>query len=277
MYLSKPQKNFSGSKSSPVRAAANLAKLKWGQTGFLSTPGAKVKETISRGFLSVIISAFIASAKHAVNDIIITMPVITGIKQQKNKNRVNVYLDDQFGFGIDLDNFVLLHLKVDQELSAQEVEDIVKKSEFQKDLNKVLRFASVRPRSEKEIRDYFKRKDFNDSNHQSLLDKLKHFELLDDTKFAKWWVEQRQNFKPKPKRILVQELRIKGIGKEIIDEVLGEEVVDEEKIARELLEKKMYKWKNFEPRLARQKMSQYLVGEGFSWEIISKVTNITEK
>ena len=53
--------------------------------------------------------------------------IITSIKQQKNKNRVNVYLDNEFGFGIDLDNFVLLHLKVNQELSAQEVEEIVKK------------------------------------------------------------------------------------------------------------------------------------------------------
>ena len=64
------------------------------------------------------------------------MPVITGIKQQKNKNRVNVYLDDEFGFGIDLDNFVLLHLKVDQELTDAEVEEIVKKAEFQKTWDK---------------------------------------------------------------------------------------------------------------------------------------------
>jgi regulatory protein len=201
------------------------------------------------------------------------MPVITSIKQQKNKNRVNVYLDDKFGFGIDLDNFVLLHLKVDQELTEKEIEEIVKKSEFQKDLNKVLRFATVRPRSEKEIKDYFKRKDFDASMHHTLMEKLRHFELVDDEKFAKWWIEQRANFKPKPKRILIQELRIKGISKEIVDEVLEEEVVDEEKMARELLEKKMYKWKNLEPRLARQKISQYLAGKGFSWDIIEKVVD----
>jgi SOS response regulatory protein OraA/RecX len=73
---------------------------------------------------------------------------------------------------------------------------------------------------------------------------------------------------------LIQELRIKGIGKEIIDEVLGEEVVDEEKMARELIEKKAYKWKALEPRIARQKMSQYLAGKGFSWDVIQKVVDI---
>lgn len=199
------------------------------------------------------------------------MPVITSIKQQKNKDRVNVYLDDEFGFGIDLDNFVLLHLKVNQVLSEAEVEEIVKKAEFQKTLDKLLRFATVRPRSEKEIRDYFKRKKHHISIYDALLEKLKHFELVDDEKFAKWWVEQRQEFKPKPKRVLIQELRIKGIDKEIIDKVLSEEEVDEEKMARELIEKKAYKWKNLPPREARMKMSQYLAGKGFSWDVIEKV------
>src|SRR3989304_3884862 len=108
------------------------------------------------------------------------MPVITSIKQQKNKNRVNVYLDDKYGFGIDLDNFVLLHLKVDQELTDQEVIEIVKKAEYQKTLDKLLRFAMVRPRSEKEVTDYFRRKKVHDSITDQLLEKLKHLELLDD-------------------------------------------------------------------------------------------------
>lgn len=201
------------------------------------------------------------------------MPIITSIKQQKNKDRVNVYLDDKFGFGIDLDNFVLLHLKVDQELTEKEVEEIVKKAEFQKTLDKLLRFAIVRPRSEKEVRDYFRRKKVHESMHEQLFGKLKHLELVDDEKFAKWWVEQRQAFKPKPKRILNQELRIKGIKPDVIEQVLGEEKVDEEKMARELLEKKAYKWKNLPTREARQKTSQYLAGKGFSWDVIEKVVS----
>jgi regulatory protein len=201
------------------------------------------------------------------------MPIITSIKQQKNKNRVNVYLDDEFGFGIDLDNFVLLHLKVDQELTEEEIAEVVKKAEFQKTYDKLLRFAMVRPRSEKEICDYFRRKKVHESMHDGLFEKLRHFELIDDEKFAKWWIDQRTNFKPKPKRILIQELRIKGIGKEIIDEVLGEEVVDEEKMAKELIARRAYKWKNLPTREARQKKSQYLAGKGFGWDVIEKVTS----
>lgn len=199
------------------------------------------------------------------------MPIITAIKSQKNKKRVNVYLDDQFGFGIDLDNFMLLHLKVDQELTEEKVAQIVKKAEFQKTLDKLLRFAMVRPRSEKEIKDYFKRKEVHESLYDELLERLRHFELLDDAKFAKWWVEQRIEFKSKSKRVIKQELLQKGVDRNIIDDILEETKIDEEKMARDLIEKKMYKWKNLEPREAKQKMSQYLVGKGFSWEIIEKV------
>jgi len=199
------------------------------------------------------------------------MPIITSIRQQKNKNRVNVYLDDKFGFGIDLDNFVLLHLKVDQELTDKEIEEIVKKAEFQKTWDKLLKFAMVRPRSKKEIKDYFRRKKIHESMHADLFEKLKHFELLDDAKFAGWWIEQRQTFRPKPKKVIVQELRIKGIDKEIIENVLEEEVFDEEKMAKDILEKKAYKWKKLESRVAKQKKTQYLASKGFTWGVIEKV------
>ena len=199
------------------------------------------------------------------------MPIITSIKQQKNKNRVNVYLDDKFGFGIDLDNFVLLNLRVNQELTEKEIEDIVKKAEYQKTLDKLIRFVMVRPRSEKEVMDYFKRKKVHESMHEKLVEKLKHLELLDDAKFAKWWIDQRIEFKSKSKRVIQIELRQKGIDKNIIDDAFGETVIDEEKMAKEVLAKKMYKWKNLEPREARQKMSQYLAGKGFSWDVIEKV------
>ena len=199
------------------------------------------------------------------------MPTITSIKPQRNKKRVNIYLDGKFGFGIDLENFVMLGLKVEQELSDKEVEEIVKKSEFQKTLDKLLRFATLRPRSEKEIKDWFKRKKVYESLHQELFNRLNRLDLIDDEKFAQWWVEQRSSFKPRGKRALEMELRMKGIKKEVIGQVLSNIKVDEEKVARELLNKKSYKWKNLPKREARAKMSAFLARKGFNWEAIEKV------
>ena len=138
-----------------------------------------------------------------------------------------------------------------------------------------LRFATLRPRSEKEIRLWLRRKKVHESLFSKLFDRLNHLELIDDEKFAKWWIEQRQSFRPKPKRILNNELIIKGINNEIIKKVLGEEKIDEEKMARELIEKRAYKWKNLEGFELKQKMSQYLAQKGFSWEIIEKVVKLS--
>ncbi len=205
------------------------------------------------------------------------MPIITSIKPQRSKKRVNIYLDDTFGFGIDLDNFVLLHLKINQELSQKEVEEIIKKAEFQKTLDKLLMFATLRPRSEKEIKDWFKRKEVHESLFEELTNRLRKLELLNDEKFAKWWIDQRMSFKPKSKRIIIQELRIKGISQNIILDAFGETIIDEEKIARDLLSKKMYKWEKLEPKIKKQKMSQYLAGKGFGWDVISQIVGSLEE
>ena len=167
------------------------------------------------------------------------MPRITFIKQQKKKtDRVNVYLDNKFGFGIDLDNFVILGLKVDQELSEEEIENIIKKAEFQKTLEKLLKFAMTRPRSEKELRDYLRRKEVHTSLHEELFNKLAKYELIGDEKFARWWVQERNSFRPRSKRLLKIELQQKGINRQIIDVVLEDTILDEVEVAYQLALKK---------------------------------------
>src|SRR5258708_6957747 len=95
-----------------------------------------------------------------------------------------------------------------------------------------------------------------------LFAKLKNLELIDDTKFAKWWIEIRQSFSPKSKRVLNNELQIKGINKEIITEALKEIDIDEEKIAVDLLNKKRFE--------DDKKRFAYLVRKGFDFEIAKK-------
>jgi regulatory protein len=205
------------------------------------------------------------------------MPIVTAIKQQKKQNRVNVYLDGKFGFGIDLDNFVKCGLRLEKELTSEEIEAIVKKAEFQKTYEKVLRFAMVRPRSEKEVVSWLKRKKVHESIYQGLFDKLKHLELLDDLKFASWWVEQRLAFRPKGKRVLKQELLVKGVAREVIDEVLGEAPIDEKKLAHDLLVKKIPRWKGLPKEDVREKATAFLARQGFDWGVIRSAIDETRE
>ena len=201
------------------------------------------------------------------------MPEITSIKPQKNGKRVNIYLDNKFGFGIDLENFVVLNLKEGKEYAQEEINEIVKKAEFQKTLDKLLRFATLRPRSEREIKNWLKKKKIHESLNNELFKRLEHLELLDDEKFTKWWIDQRLSFKPRGKKALKYELFQKGIDKQIIQKILNESKIDETKIAKELLKKNAYKWKKYKGYKEKQKKSQFLARKGISWYSINKLIN----
>lgn len=174
-------------------------------------------------------------------------------------------------FGLDLENYMKLNLKVGQEFSDKEIEEIVKKAEFQKTLDKLLRFATLRPRSEKEITTWLNKKKVHESLYKDLFNRLKRLGLLDDEKFARWWVEQRQSFRPRSKRILKHELRSKGINNDTIENVLFEVEVDEVKIAKDILNKKNYKWEKLKGFEKKRKMSEFLARKGFGWDVIKKV------
>ena len=199
------------------------------------------------------------------------MHIITRVKQQKKQDRVNIYLDGKFAFGIDLENFIRFNLKVGQELTQEEVEEIIKKAELHKTYEKLLKFAMTRPRSEKEVRDWLKRKEVHASIHEELFKRLKHLDLIDDRKFTEWWVRQRTEFKPRGERALYSELLQKGIDKNIIADVLSEAEIDEVKIAKQLLKKNEYKWRKYKGFEKRNKISQFLARKGFNWDVIKEV------
>jgi regulatory protein len=199
------------------------------------------------------------------------MSIVTAIKAQKNQKRVNINLDGSFGFGLDLENFMKLQLKVNQELTQEEINEIIKKGEFQKCLDKIINFAMVRPRSEREIKDYYRRKKIPESIQEELINRLKKLELLDDIKFAQWWVRQRLEFKNKSKKDITFELRQKGIDNQTIINVLDDSEIDEVKIATELITKKLYKWQKYNEKEKKQKISQYLAGKGFGWNVVNDV------
>jgi regulatory protein len=206
------------------------------------------------------------------------VPLITDIKPQKNKKRFNIYLDGKFAFGLSADSYLKAGLKIDQRISEKKVEDLIKEDEFIKFYDRVLRFLSYRPRSEKEILDWFKKKKVGEKTQKLIEKKLKHLGYLDDSKFTRWWLEQRMTFRPFGKKRLALELRQKGIEREIIDEELGK--LDNEKLsqlAEELVEKRLRSLEKLPYFEVKEKLMAFLSRRGFSWEIIKGVVAKTLK
>lgn len=142
----------------------------------------------------------------------------------------------------------------------------------QASLQKLYRLISIRPRSEKEIRDYFRRKEiYDDETIESSIEKLKKLRLLNDQEFAKAWVQSRS--RKLGKKSIKQELFQKGIAKELIEKVMSVSE-DEETIAQKLLKKKSKVWKDLAPLEFKKKAFGFLGRKGFEYSVIEKAIKI---
>lgn len=199
------------------------------------------------------------------------MPKITDLKKQKNTTRVNVYIDDKFAFGTSLEMVLKYGLKKDKELSQDKIGELEKESGFGKVYARVLRFASLRPRSEKEIKLWFKRKNIDSSLGTEVFNRLKNIGLVDDESFTKWWVGQRREFRPRSKMALMSELKQKGVARDIIDKVLQEiDTSSELEFAKRVALKKLRVLSGLPFDEKKKKLFGFLGRRGFSWETANK-------
>lgn len=192
---------------------------------------------------------------------------ITDIKQQqKRKDRYSVYVDSKYAFSLNEIQLLDSGLAKGQEVNEEQIEEFANKSKFGKALDLVWRYLAIRPRSEWELDQYFKRKKFNEEIAAAIKTKVKKLGYLDDEQFARSWVESRRLLKPMSKRRLVQELRQKRIDPEIIDQVLSEDETDELEVLKELIQRKAKQSKYQD----KQKLMAYLSRQGFSYDLIKQ-------
>ncbi len=147
---------------------------------------------------------------------------------------------------------------------------------FDKFYEKTLRFLSFRPRSEKEITDYLKKKKSDDLTAKKIIEKLKEHKFLNDEEFAKWWIEQRTRVKPRADRVIKFELMQKGIDKEIIEGLLIRGTESDLKKAENLAQIRMKRLKKIDDRKkVYEKLGRFLASKGFNYDIIKEVIDRT--
>jgi regulatory protein len=195
--------------------------------------------------------------------------LITALKVQKrNQNRVNVYLDGSFAFG--LSRIVAAWLNIGQELSDDTIASLITEDEQEVAYQRALRFLSYRQRSSVEITQQLRKAGISALISQATLMRLEKNGLINDSHFAESWVENRNEFRPRSHRMLAVELRQKGIEPEIIAEVLEATIPDEE-LAYLAAQKQKRKTENLEWESFRRKLSSHLARRGFSYGTIQDI------
>lgn len=190
---------------------------------------------------------------------------ISDIKQQERlKNRYSVYVDGKYAFSFS-ESVLLEHkLHIGQELDEAQVKAYKKLSADDKAYGLTLAYIARRARSEWELRDYLKRKNYDEGLREQIIAKVRDLGLLNDRAFAESWVANRRQLKSMSKRRLTQELRQKRVGDDIIMQVLAEDETDERRILQELVAKKRKQTKYQDDT----KLMQYLARQGFSYDDI---------
>ncbi len=200
---------------------------------------------------------------------------ITALKvQERTKDRVNVYLDGSYAFGLALIHAVWL--KVGQQLSDEEIAALKEADTLEKVKKRALGLIAYRPRSVQEIRRRLQRASFDEETIATVITDLRTAGLLDDEAFSQAWVESRLEASPRSKRMLAWELRQKGVSESAIQSSL--ENVDDEEAAYRLALKRWPKVAKLQPAFERtRKLTEQLARYGFSFDTIRDIVARLER
>jgi regulatory protein len=200
-----------------------------------------------------------------------TIPkIITRLQiQQKNKERVNIFLDEEYAFSLEL--MLAAGLRKGQQLTEAEIATLQADDERKRAYAAALTFLGQRVRSQTEVAQRLEQREFTPEAIAQTLARLQQEGYLDDTTFGQQWVANRQRFRPRSERALRYELRRKGMETSLIDEVIQEAEIDEDAAAWAALQPKIARWQGLERAQFSQKAGGFLARRGFGHEVARRV------
>ena len=188
-----------------------------------------------------------------------------------NPDRINLFVDGRFLMGVNA--IVVLHmgLRLEQELSPEQLEQLHSEEIEQRAVDRALNYLSYRPRSREEVRRYLRRKETPPEIIETALARLDRLDFVNDRAFAGFWIESREHFSPRGARALKNELRMKGVERDVVDELVNDEQ-DEERALRAGRKKalSLVNTPNIDYATFRNRLGSFLQRRGFGYQVVTK-------
>ena len=190
------------------------------------------------------------------------MAQITAITPQvKDKERVNVYVDGRFYCGMRLETVMASHLKVGDEIAPERLDEIQEENERAQALDKAMTHLSSTMKTEKQMRDFLKKKGYVDGVCDYVLEKLRDYRFVDDAQYCAQYAETAG--RNMGARRIAMELKQRGADEAAIEGALSG-LTGQSEAAKAAAQKYM---KNREfTRENLSKTFRYLMGRGFDYE-----------
>ena len=199
---------------------------------------------------------------------------ITAIEiQKKDPNRISVFLDGEFAFGLHQDVLLECGIAKGDLLSDERIQQILDLEERKRAREKALRLLAVRARSRKELGDRLKQAKFGQSAVEWALAELERLGLIDDGVFARAFGQTRAIVRPSGAYLLRLELRQKGLCDEDVEKGVAAAFAEknERDQAFELAGKRKRTLAALSEEKARKRLNDFLLRRGFSWDLVTEI------
>lgn len=201
------------------------------------------------------------------------MNIITKIEVGKrNKERVNIYIDEEYAFSISAELIYKENIKVKDKIDVDSLKKLADEDNYIKCKNTALKTIERTYKSEKELAQKLSLKGYDDHIINRTINFMKEYNLLNDNNYATMYVKDKSRNigKKKIKYSLLQ----KGIDEEIIESEL--EKINNDEVKAIVYEMALKKYKVFSKRendnyKLTQKLYRFLMGKGYDYDLIKDV------
>jgi len=142
--------------------------------------------------------------------------------QAQSSQRVNIFVDGEFALGISLSTLAAEGLFVGQALDEAGWARLEVAAQAEQAMRAAMRLIDARPRSAAELRQRLRRKEFPPEVAEQAVARLSELGLVDDAAFTRMLIESRQNFRPRGQLAIRDELRRKGVSRDVVDSALAD-------------------------------------------------------
>lgn len=181
--------------------------------------------------------------------------------QQKNRQRVNVFLDGVYAFA--LPDTEAARLRVGQHLSDDDISQLRHVDDEARAFDRAAHLLATRPRSQAEIETHLRQAGFGPEAIAHAIARLQEQGYVDDAMFAQWWIDNRSRFNPRSQTALRQELLHKGVQRSLIEEALAPLDADEQALAA--ARPRAERWRQLPQPEFFKKMIGFLQRRGFDY------------
>ena len=189
---------------------------------------------------------------------------VTNIKySRRDPNLAAIYVDGTYAFSVSLLEAASLH--TGSKLTPAQFARFLKEHQLYTAYKTAIGYLTRSPRSFHEIQCHLRKKKYSAETIDACMEKLNQNGYIDDTNYARLFVEQRIRFNPRSKYALRFELSRKGIDAEVVEEVVSP--LNDYDLAFAAVTKKMRRWHTLPEADLKIKVMSFLSQRGFGYDV----------